>query len=247
MTTKLVKPLATYERLDAACRLEKDWMNHRLGWLFSSQSILFAAYGLALRSPNPTFAADFLLVVPWLGVALSAVVGLTTGAAARAYHQWTTDLWSYDYGDDTLPFLASQPRWPRWFSMGGAAAVSDTAPDRRRSDGLRRNERYMKGVSQNATMTLMTYPESQICQSAAVGTLPAKASRTNITLSMNWETIVLPLLRIHSHRFSGSFSRILSDHQMSNRLAAMYAISDATDILAVFPKMTLRASPTSWA
>ena len=91
------KDIKVYERLDQACRLEKQWMNERLGWLFSSQSILFAAFGLAL-SAEPAERDDltqlFLQAVPAIGFTTSVVVGGAIAAAIRAYVCWTRKLFS---------------------------------------------------------------------------------------------------------------------------------------------------------
>lgn len=75
------------ERSDLRSRgeFEHDLLNRRVTWLLTSQTILFAAYGLSLgKDINYTLAVKFRSVVPWLGIIISLVIWLGIIAALIA-------------------------------------------------------------------------------------------------------------------------------------------------------------------
>jgi hypothetical protein len=75
-----------FERL----RFEHELINRRLTWLLSSQSILFAAYGVALRTGGPGTSASeivdlFLRVTAITGtvIAILILIGVVAGILAK--------------------------------------------------------------------------------------------------------------------------------------------------------------------
>ena len=76
------------ERDEYSSRLkfEHELINRRVTWLLTSQSILFAAYGVALKPPRALF---FLQVVALTGAttAIIILVGILTSYIAK-YYTW---------------------------------------------------------------------------------------------------------------------------------------------------------------
>jgi hypothetical protein len=70
-----------FERL----RFEHELINRRLTWLLSSQSILFAAYGIALGSANQEIASFFLKVTAISGIVIAGLIllGIVAGMIAK--------------------------------------------------------------------------------------------------------------------------------------------------------------------
>ena len=66
---------------------EHELINRRLTWLLSTQSLLFAAYGLAITPDNPEKV--FLEVTPIAGIAVSGMIfiGVLCGVFAK-WHAW---------------------------------------------------------------------------------------------------------------------------------------------------------------
>jgi hypothetical protein len=88
------------EREDYSARLkfEHELINRRVTWLLTSQSILFAAYGVALKAPAPWF----LRTVAVTGGAISVFifVGILAAFAAK-YCTWRD---FKNSGNPTEPF-----------------------------------------------------------------------------------------------------------------------------------------------
>lgn len=116
--------------LDASFR-EKQWANERLGWLFTPQSILFAAYALSYsRMPEGVIASQisaFQFIIPLLGVIICLVVFSALWAAATMHIEWAKVLteesqkfWSGDSKDNPLAFGTSKTipaKVARWAAM----------------------------------------------------------------------------------------------------------------------------------
>jgi len=122
--------LERYAKFQDAARLEKHWTNERLGWLFTPQSILFAAFGFTFTDKldiDRTAVETIRHVIPWLGIANSAVVLLVVFAACWMHRKWTALMISSveDYrkagGDPKDLTFGSKPSWPavlaRWASL----------------------------------------------------------------------------------------------------------------------------------
>src|ERR1700726_1154123 len=99
------------------------WPHERLTWLFSPQTIPFAAYGLTLQtSVKPaSLVAALRTGIAFLGVTSSFVVLCAVIAAARMHLKWTQGMRSIarKYPDDVT--LGSLPYWPadlaRWLPL----------------------------------------------------------------------------------------------------------------------------------
>lgn len=80
---KLMQPNGdeNFERL----RFEHELINRRLTWLLSSQSILFAAYGIALGAANQEIAGFFLKVTAISGIVIAGLIllGVVAGILAK--------------------------------------------------------------------------------------------------------------------------------------------------------------------
>jgi len=70
-----------FERL----RFKHELINRRLTWLLSSQTILFAAYGVALGTAQPGKAEIFLKVTAISGAAIACLIliGVIAGILAK--------------------------------------------------------------------------------------------------------------------------------------------------------------------
>jgi hypothetical protein len=95
MTDEEIKThLKRWKRYAEAQRLEKEWMNERLSWLFTPQTILFAAlafiYGKDTLSTSVTDALR--TVIPLAGLTISVIVMIGVGAAGVMHWQWTSKL-----------------------------------------------------------------------------------------------------------------------------------------------------------
>lgn len=83
--------LKYYDRAIDACNKEKQWAHERLTWLFTPQTILFAAIGVA-NSNNITNAhIKYLLnyIIPILGSLTSLVVSIGVFSAAFMHREWS--------------------------------------------------------------------------------------------------------------------------------------------------------------
>jgi hypothetical protein len=69
-------------------KFEHELINRRITWLLTSQTILFAAYGLGASKDN-TVTPQFLKVVAWCGLLSSffLFLGIVAGALAKC-HSW---------------------------------------------------------------------------------------------------------------------------------------------------------------
>jgi hypothetical protein len=65
-------------------RFEHELINRRLTWLFTSQTVLFAAYGIASRSNDPHFNHAFLRVTAIIGALIAGLILLGIVAAILA-------------------------------------------------------------------------------------------------------------------------------------------------------------------
>jgi uncharacterized membrane protein len=65
-------------------RFEHELINRRLTWLFTSQTVLFAAYGIALRSNEPQGNHAFLRVTAIIGALIAGLILLGVVAAILA-------------------------------------------------------------------------------------------------------------------------------------------------------------------
>jgi hypothetical protein len=102
---------------------EKAWMHDRLKWLFSPQTILFAAYGLTMQpaaAPRNLLAA-LRFSIALLGATSSFIVLFVVLAAARMHLKWTREMQSIarEYPKDVT--FGSRPYWPaglaRWLPL----------------------------------------------------------------------------------------------------------------------------------
>jgi uncharacterized membrane protein YidH (DUF202 family) len=85
--------LEKYLRYDEAARLEKQWANERLGWLFTPQSILFAALGFTFSDKlqiDQHSVGVIRAVIPLVAICICLVVFLVVLAAARMHWKWTS-------------------------------------------------------------------------------------------------------------------------------------------------------------
>jgi hypothetical protein len=102
---------------------EMRWTHDRLNWLFSPQTILFAAYGLTLQESAgpPELLAALRTGIALLGVISSFVVLVVVTAAARMHLKWTQGMRSFAsrYPNDLT--FGSRPYWPaevaRWLPL----------------------------------------------------------------------------------------------------------------------------------
>jgi len=86
--------LKYYYAMDASFR-EKSWANERLGWLFTSQAIMIAAYGLSYQntlSPTPVALIFLRITIPIVGILISLSVAIAVICAAYMHHVWTERL-----------------------------------------------------------------------------------------------------------------------------------------------------------
>jgi hypothetical protein len=67
-----------YERYSRQIDKEDELIDRRVNWLLTSQSILFAAFGLS----GEAIAVIVQSVVPWVGLASSLLIGATIWAAS---------------------------------------------------------------------------------------------------------------------------------------------------------------------
>jgi hypothetical protein len=83
----------TYSEYREQWTHEDELINHRLGWLLTSQTILYAGYGLLLQVPgeksNPQADGgnqikDLTQVLGWIGIATSIFIFLSIVAAVTA-------------------------------------------------------------------------------------------------------------------------------------------------------------------
>lgn len=73
------------EELKERGEFEHELLNRRVTWLLTSQTILFAAYGLSFNeNVNGTAVTEFRMVVPLLGLIISFVIWLGINAAFLA-------------------------------------------------------------------------------------------------------------------------------------------------------------------
>lgn len=70
-----------YERYCRELDKEDGLINDRVNWLLVSQSILFAAVGLAGEGPGRIIVK----IVPWVGCALAVTIGLSVLAAIKSF------------------------------------------------------------------------------------------------------------------------------------------------------------------
>jgi len=124
------KVLERYLKYQDAARLEKHWINERLGWLFTPQSILFAALGFTFsdKLDIDLHAVQTLrTVIPWVGMAFSFVVFLVVLAACVMHRKWTNLMkrcvadHSQAGGDVADLTFGNKPHWPadwsRWSTL----------------------------------------------------------------------------------------------------------------------------------
>lgn len=74
----------TYERYCRELDKEDGLINDRVNWLLVSQSILFAAVGLAGEGPGRIIVK----IVPWVGCALSVVIWVSVLAAISSFLEY---------------------------------------------------------------------------------------------------------------------------------------------------------------
>jgi hypothetical protein len=87
--------LERYSRYDEAARLEKQWINERLSWLFTPQSILFAALGFTFSDKinlDPILLNLIRAVIPLVAISISIVVFIVVLAACRMHYKWTNSM-----------------------------------------------------------------------------------------------------------------------------------------------------------
>ena len=87
--------LERYLRYEEAARLEKQWTNERLGWLFTPQAILFTALGFAFSDKVQGHERTLRLIrglIPLLGIAIALLVFGCVFAACWMHHVWTGGL-----------------------------------------------------------------------------------------------------------------------------------------------------------
>jgi hypothetical protein len=83
--------LIYYDRAIEACNKEKQWAHERLTWLFTPQTILFAAIGVANSNNITNFQIKFLLnyIIPILGSLTTLVVSIGVFSAAFMHREWS--------------------------------------------------------------------------------------------------------------------------------------------------------------
>jgi hypothetical protein len=123
------KILERYLRYQDAAALEKHWINERLGWLFTPQSILFAALGFTYSDKMPADTAalgTIRAIIPVVAIAISIVAFIAVLSACVMHREWTLHMTklSDDYkvpGDPDILTFGSTPRWPsawaRWSTL----------------------------------------------------------------------------------------------------------------------------------
>jgi uncharacterized membrane protein YciS (DUF1049 family) len=72
------------ERFDKACHHEDELINHRLTWLLTSQTILFAAYSLVISSDNAERLAKLINTIFFVGFTVTAIILVGILAAITA-------------------------------------------------------------------------------------------------------------------------------------------------------------------
>jgi phosphoglycolate phosphatase len=116
-----------WEKCKEASFSEKQWMNDRLSWLFTPQSILFAAFTFSLKSDNignnSVLAKIIQIGLPCIGILLSIIIFFAVFSAAVMHRKWFCRL---EFVARQLPSeevtFGSKPYWPvriaRWFPTG---------------------------------------------------------------------------------------------------------------------------------
>lgn len=95
-----------FERL----RFEHDLIDRRLTWLLSSQSILFATYGIAQGSSNQRIRDLFLKVTAISGIVIAGLILLGVISGVLAKHTVWKDSQSKHFGVRTwITYLALVP------------------------------------------------------------------------------------------------------------------------------------------
>lgn len=87
--------LKTWERFNSAASAEKEWMNTRLNWLFTSQTILIAALAFIVKDTGTQSreTMEFLKnVISWTGLFVSFFVLIGVLAAGVMHWKWTSKL-----------------------------------------------------------------------------------------------------------------------------------------------------------
>lgn len=76
---------SAYTEYWARLEFEHSLINRRITWLISSQTILFAAYGITLTAGPTAGAGNFPTVIAWSGTGMSILIliGILTGLAAK--------------------------------------------------------------------------------------------------------------------------------------------------------------------
>jgi len=111
--------VTAWERYRDAARSENEWMIQRLGWLLTSQTILFGAYGLLLTTvqSNDEVAAQ-LAAFRWtiaIGGWVLAILGtVSTANAGRMHFKWTSELIRLveESPDKRSLTFGNPPYWP---------------------------------------------------------------------------------------------------------------------------------------
>jgi len=117
-----------YEAWEAnlkAAILEKQWMNDRLTWYTTFQSILFAAYGLIIavdESKNPD-VVTLKLILAALGIVISFLGAVLVVSASTMHYIWHKELKKIsnkyctdETGWDSRFTFGRNPGWPAWVS-----------------------------------------------------------------------------------------------------------------------------------
>jgi cytochrome c oxidase subunit IV len=113
--------LEEWLRCQQAARLEKQWMHERLSWLFTPQSILFAALGLTFSDKFQSEHQAITVVrwvISWVAILNCAVVLLAVFAACFMHSAWTRRMKKYakaypgSEGHRGHLTFGSEPQWP---------------------------------------------------------------------------------------------------------------------------------------
>ena len=89
--------LPAYQEYWKRLTFEHDLINRRITWLFSTQAILFAAYGITLTRSSAEIVGNFPTVIAWSGMVMSLLILSGILASLRAKHAvWRDYQDSYD-------------------------------------------------------------------------------------------------------------------------------------------------------
>jgi hypothetical protein len=122
--------LEKYLRFQEAAALEKHWTNERLGWLFTPQSILFAALGFTFSDKlqlDQHSLGIIRAVIPLVAIGICIVAFVAVLAACRMHYKWTKEMkgckdqYEKATGRGSDLTFGSKPYWPadwaRWSTL----------------------------------------------------------------------------------------------------------------------------------